>query len=594
MPATSFNMQHSQSMNRSHHSYSHSHHMRAGSRSFSHGMAEGAQSSSFVVGSQLVPQGSGHAAPITSIGGNSLYQRRPSKEVGVNMRTRSSMVPRHACSSFVSKNYEVVRQLGKGSFSQVKLLRDKRTGGERVLKVTEGGMGTKECQMLKNEIQVLSALDHPNIVKIYAYSEDMQRGQLLLVLEYFGGGDCQQLMRKDKRPQAETFVAKLISQLLLALSYCHTRGIVHCDVKPENMMLTVPRHPYDTPDCKVIDFGLTHRIDEPTRDFVGTPSYMAPEIVKGTIHYTLKADLWSVGVTACELLSQKAPFGRPCEYKGKIDPVLEKIKKCTAFADVEGRIRTPAWKSRSSLAQAFVAHLLHVDHATRPTANKALKHPWMVDNKDAARQLGPDMLKSMVRFMGSTALIRRCMLIVASRMSSLNRERIGAVFVGLDTNNDGKLTREELAGAIAPSLIGCWEPEIDIDDYFDAADQDSKGEINYTHFMATCLIDAKSTPDVIAQRAFDALDDNHDGLVRMDEVRHLFREQDLLKMKSLPTNRPFNLNEWRALVLADCGAHGQKSRPERPETGLLGKIMKALQCKNANHDDEEDYEEVWN
>merc|ERR1719197_1665200 len=115
----------------------------------------------------------------------------------------------------------------------------------------------------------------------------------------------------------------------------------------------------ELPNCKVIDFGLTHRIDQPTRDFVGTPSYMAPEIVKGTVAYTVKADMWSVGVTACELLAAKAPFGRPSDYKGKIDPVLQNIREFRNFKDIERKLNVSAnWKSRGSAARDFVESIV--------------------------------------------------------------------------------------------------------------------------------------------------------------------------------------------------------------------------------------------
>merc|ERR1719201_815402 len=280
---------------------------------------------------------------LCSISGGSVFLK-PEFEDNKTIQNRTSLIPRHNTSSFVGRNYEVVKELGKGSFSRVQLLRDRRSGAARVLKISEGGMGTKQSQMLKNEIHLLSALDHPHIVKIYEYSEDISRGQLLMVLEYVGGGDCQQLLRSSAKPQTEEFIAKLIWQLLSVLAYCHARGILHCDIKPENMMLTRPSGRNELPDCKVIDFGLTHRIDAPTRDFVGTPSYMAPEIVKGTVAYTVKADMWSVAVTTIELLASKAPFGRPSDYKGKIDPVLQNIREYRRFKDIEKKLeKSDSW-----------------------------------------------------------------------------------------------------------------------------------------------------------------------------------------------------------------------------------------------------------
>lgn len=338
-------------------------------------------------GSEVAGHATQLAGVLCSISGGSLFLKH---EFAADkaVKNRSSLIPRHNTSSFVSRNYEVVKELGKGSFSRVQLLRDRRSCAARVLKISEGGMGTKQSQMLKNEIHLLSALDHPNIVKIYEYSEDISRGQLLMVLEYVGGGDCQQLLRSTAKSQTEAFIGKLIWQLLSVLNYCHSRGILHCDVKPENMMLTQPRGKGELPDCKVIDFGLTHRIDQPTRDFVGTPSYMAPEIVKGTVAYTVKADIWSVGITTCELLAAKAPFGRPSDYKGKIEPVLQNIRDFSRFRQIEQRLaKSESWVSRSASSKDFVRSIIISDPAKRPHADEALEHNWMVSNKETPRML---------------------------------------------------------------------------------------------------------------------------------------------------------------------------------------------------------------
>merc|ERR1719420_918002 len=142
---------------------------------------------------------------LCSISGGSLFLKN-NFAGDETVQNRVRMIARHNTSSFVSRNYEVVKELGKGSFSRVQLLRDRRSGAARVLKVSEGGMGTKQSQMLKNEIHLLSALDHPHIVKIYEYSEDISRGQLLMVLEYVGGGDCSQLLRNQEYAQSEAFV----------------------------------------------------------------------------------------------------------------------------------------------------------------------------------------------------------------------------------------------------------------------------------------------------------------------------------------------------------------------------------------------------
>jgi len=344
------------------------------------------------------------------------------------------------------------------------------------------------------------------------------------------------------------------------------------------------------PDCKVIDFGLTHRIDQPTRDFVGTPSYMAPEIVKGTVAYTVKADIWSVGVTACELLASKSPFGRPSDYKGKIDPVLQNIREYRRFKDVERKLTVSAnWQSRGASCKAFIETLIVADPAERPQADEALEHPWLMANLPSKSFLSNEMLKSMARFMGASNLMKRCLLIIAARVGSPKMDRIGGIFLSVDQRHTGHISREDLAATVS-AVASCWEPEIDIDDFFDAADQEKKDVLCFLEFAATCLWGTDDTTNTIAERVFKALDDNHDGLVNLTECRHLFRDCDLAELRNLPTNRPFGINEWRVAVGGNDDPPMKKK--ENQNESWLSSLVKSLICSEDNPGAEDSYEVV--
>jgi len=413
-----------------------------------------------------------------------------------------------------------------------------------------------------------------------------------MVLEYVGGGDCQQLLRssKNKTPLDEALVGKLIWQLISVLCYIHARGILHCDIKPENMMLTQSTKE-SLPDCKVIDFGLTHRIDQPTRDFVGTPSYMAPEIVKGTVAYTVKADMWSVGITTCELLAGKAPFGRPSDYKGKIDPVLQNIRDYRRFKDIDRKLAvSEAWKSRSSSARDFVESIVIADPSDRPLADQAIEHAWLTRHKGTPSFLSSELMRSMARFVGSSNLMRRCLLIIAARVGSPKMDRIGAVFHSIDTLARGTINREDLAESVSRAA-SCWEAEMDVDDFFDAADQERKESLSFLEFAATCLWGTDDTTNTIAERVFKALDDNHDGMVTLAECRHLFRDCDLMELRNLPMNRAFGINEWRVAVGGNDDPPMKKKEPKRNDS-MLAKFIRTLICSEDDPGAEDNYEVV--
>jgi calcium-dependent protein kinase len=525
------------------------------------------------------------AGMVSSITGGSLFLK--SSFENDKLKNRAALISRHSSSSFTTRNYTTIKELGKGSFSRVQLLRDKRTGIARVLKISEGGMGTKESQMLKNEIHLLSALDHPNIVKIYEYSEDIGRGQLLMVLEYVAGGDCQQLLRSSEQSQSEAFIAKLIWQLLSVLCYCHSRGILHCDIKPENMMLTKPTR--GLPDLKVIDFGLTHRIDQPSRDFVGTPSYMAPEIVKGSAAYTIKADVWSVGVTACELLASMPPFDRPQSFNGDIEPVLDNIRNYIHFQQVEARLsESENWSWRSYNSKDFVKSLIIADPAERPHADQALEHSWLQRNKSWPSFLTTTMIRSMMRFVNASPVVRRCLLIIAARMGSPDMERIGEVFLSIDDRHTGHISREDLAAAVSTAAT-CWEPEFDVDDFFDAADQEQKDVISFLEFVATCIWGADDTATTIAERAFEALDDDRDGKVYLDDCRLLFHGCDTVELHNLPRHRSIGINEWRVAIGGGDVNAPLRQKHAQEDTSMIGRFMRSMMCHPAA-DHEDDFE----
>jgi Ca2+-binding EF-hand superfamily protein len=317
---------------------------------------------------------------------------------------------------------------------------------------------------------------------------------------------------------------------------------------------------------------------------------MAPEIVKGTVSYTVKADVWSVGVTTCELLASKAPFGRPSDYKGKIEPVLQNIRDFNRFGNIEKKLeKSDLWKGRSSLAKDFVQSILQKEPVDRPLADQALEHPWLVRNQATHQSLSSDMMKSMMKFMGASPLMRRCLLIVAARMGSPRMERAGRIFLGIDCNHNGRISREDVAASVS-AAAGCWEPEIDVDDFFDAADQDQREFISFLEFAATCIWGPDDTTNTIAERTFKALDDNHDGLVRLDECRHLFRESDLRELRNLPMNRAFGVNEWR-MAVGGNDESPSKRRPSPPRS-LLARIVRSLVCSEDDPHAQDDYEVV--
>lgn len=316
---------------------------------------------------------------------------RPRSEHGSRPQTGSSRlrpvsgshVRRHSSAQFIDRDYDVVERLGEGSFGKVDLVRLRTSGDERVCKVVSTkDMKRDEVDQMREEVRVLRSLDHPSIVKIFEYAEDKTEAQLILILEYIPGGSCGSLLKKRHRqPLPEPLVAKFVRQMLQAIAYSHGKGVVHRDLKPEHMMLT-RADPDSRPDCKIIDFGMAARYRYSSSSGihtgaltqrVGTPAYMAPEVVDREVAYTSKADIWSAGVSALELLTGKRPFAGD-----SVKRTYERIRLYSNLDTLLASVGNPfEWHALSSGARDFLRALLEAEPGRRPAASDALQKSWL-------------------------------------------------------------------------------------------------------------------------------------------------------------------------------------------------------------------------
>lgn len=478
----------------------------------------------------------------------SAAMRPPSPAQGVG---KPGLISRHGSTRELERHYEEVRELGRGSFGRVALVRERATGRERVCKTVDiAGMQPFIVSLMKTEIELLRALDHPGVVRLYEYAEDVERQQLVLIMEYMPGGGCDGLLAAGRSPPSEALVARLVSQLLATLEYCHAQGVVHRDVKPENMMLTRATSLWGSPDCKLIDFGLAGRTgpDGKLSGKVGTPPYMAPEVVRQEAH-TCKADLWSVGATAFELLSGRAPFSRDHER------AYEGIKQYRSFDELQARFDGEArwFGRRSQESRDFLRQLLHPDPNKRPTALEALDHPWLQQHMPPAPQLTTEIARSLAGYASAPAFARSCLLVVAARLGTADLEALGAAFLGADVDGDGKLSREELTEALGTVSSGWWwDPavEVDVASVFEAADLDRSGLLGYTEFVAACTYARHGSTEELVRKAFHALDADRDGRIAVRDLRGAFGERDAELLRTLPQDRQFGIAEWCACVEA--------------------------------------------
>ncbi|MGE5101603.1 MAG: protein kinase domain-containing protein [Deltaproteobacteria bacterium] len=258
----------------------------------------------------------------------------------------------------LADRYTVERELGHGGMATVYLARDRRHDREVAVKVLDQAITPGGAERFLREIRIAAKLTHPNVLGVHDSGE--MGGLLYYVMPYVEGETLRQrLTREGALPIGDS--VRLIRELSDAMAYAHARGVVHRDLKPENVLLSAGH-------AVVADFGIAKALAAATQDSsaplagltstgvaVGTPAYMAPEQVVGDATMNHRADLYSLGVIAYEMLSGNHPFAGRTAQSIAAAHLTE-----TPAALVERRKDVPP-----ALA-AIVMRLLAKDPAARP------------------------------------------------------------------------------------------------------------------------------------------------------------------------------------------------------------------------------------
>lgn len=206
--------------------------------------------------------------------------------------------------------YEIVRELGKGAMGIVYLAKDPLIGRLVALKTIRATRGdddeTKEFQQrFVREAQAAGILNHPAIVTVHDIGQDETTGMSFIAMEYVEGQNLKEILAQG-RPLTFDDIGEIIAQVAEALDFAHSKGIVHRDVKPANIILLEGNR------AKIMDFGIAKIAHggnlTTTGQFLGTPNYMAPEQIKGA-PVDGRTDIFSLGICLYECLTRRKPFG---------------------------------------------------------------------------------------------------------------------------------------------------------------------------------------------------------------------------------------------------------------------------------------------
>lgn len=263
---------------------------------------------------------------------------------------------------------------------------------------------------------------------------------------------------------------------------------------------------------KAIDFGLSvfFRPGESFSEIVGSPYYMAPEVLKRS--YGPEIDIWSAGVILYILLSGVPPFWAETEQG-------------VAQAILRGRIdfEKDPWPHVSESAKSLVQQMLEPNPKLRLTAEQVLEHPWLQNEKKAPNvPLGDVVRARLKQFSMMNRLKKKAMRVIADHLMIDEVEVIREMFKSMDSDNDGKVTFEELKAGL--QKVGSQLTEIEMKMLMEAADVDGNGILDYGEFVAITIHLQKMENDEHLRKAFMFFDKNGSGFIEIDELREALRD----------------------------------------------------------------------
>ncbi|KAI8528958.1 hypothetical protein RHMOL_Rhmol12G0188700 [Rhododendron molle] len=402
------------------------------------------------------------------------------------IRVLKDFVPSGHHRTRITDKYILGRELGRGEFGVTYLCTDRETREALACKsISKKKLRTAvDIEDVRREVQIMSCLpDHPNIVRLRATYEDNEA--VHLVMELCEGGELfdRIVARGHYSERAAAGVARTVAEVRISCS----KGI------------------------DLVGVSVFFRRGERFSEIVGSPYYMAPEVLKR--NYGPEVDIWSAGVVLYILLCGVPPFWAETEQG-------------VALAILRGVIdfKREPWPQISDSAKTLVRQMLEPNPRKRLTAQQVLEHPWILNAKKASNvPLGDIVRTRLKQFSVMNRFKKKALRVIAEHLSVEEVEVIRDMFTLMDTDNDGKVTYEELRAGLRKVGSQLAEPEMKL--LMDVADVDGNGVLDYGEFVAVTIHLQRMEDDAHFRRAFMYFDKDGSGYIELDELQEALADE---------------------------------------------------------------------
>ena len=410
----------------------------------------------------------------------------------------------------VANYYTIVKDLGHGSYGQVKKVKHKELGEIRAMKITN-----KKSDSSKYEIEILKKISHPNITKIFEIFSDSKK--YYIIMEFLEGGELFEAIT-NIGSFTEASASKVLKQILSAVFYLHSNHIVHRDLKPENIMLTQkPKN--GNYQIKLIDFG-TAKIFKPGKKmnkFIGTSYYIAPEVLKE--RYDEKCDIWSCGVILFILLCGYPPFNG----NTNVDIFHAIQNQNPIFGGEE-------WEDITPEAKDLIKLMLKKNPNERLNAEQCLSHKWFKimessernKNQRISKQIQINAIQHMAQFVHENRFKQAVLQFISTQFNIQKEENdLKELFKSMDVSGTGQLTKDEFKRKLV-ELYGENDGIEMANGIFNSLDMDGSGKISYDEFLSAMINSQKVVTEERLKKAFRMFDKDNSGKLSVKEIRGVF------------------------------------------------------------------------